>query len=332
MKKPVLLFLTIGIFFSLFSLAVTAWAAINFNDPGFAVAWQRADKPVQDTPGLGRGYTWGPPLAGTESLATETYNGASRKVQYFDKARMEVNNPSANPTDLFYVTTGLLVKEMVSGQRQDGDTTFVNLVPSTIQVVGDSNEDGLTNGVAPTYASFKGVDSFAGQITPVVPAGTPITSRIDKAGNVTTFAPPETQALGGYDTVTGHNIATVFVNYSNLTGQIWNGSAFVSGSVFFGNAVYVLGRPVTEPYWTRAVVVGVERDVLVQLFERRVLTYTPSNPAQYRVEMGNVGQHYYRWRYVVNAAPPATPNPYANSCPNPDSHATASGASDSPGQ
>jgi hypothetical protein len=32
-----------------------------------------------------------------------------------------------------------------------------------------------------------------------------------------------------------------------------------------------------------------------------VLTYTPSNPAAFRVEMGNVGQHYFRWRY--NAAP-----------------------------
>ena len=220
---------------------------------------------------------------------------------------MEVNNPAANPNDLFYVTTGLLVKEMVSGQRQDGDNSFVNLVPSTIQVAGDSNEDGLTNGVAPTYASFKGVGSFVGQTTPVAPTGTVITSRIDKAGNVSTFAPPQAQPLSGYDSVTGHNIANVFVNYSNLNGQVWNGTGFVNGPVFFGNPTYVLGRPLTEPYWTRAVVAGVERDVLVQLFERRVLTYTPSNPAGYTVEMGNVGQHYYRWRYVVNA--PATPAP-----------------------
>jgi len=42
---------------------------------------------------------------------------------------------------------------------------------------------------------------------------------------------------------------------------------------------------------------GVERDVLVQVFERRVLSYTPSNPASFQVEMGNVGQHYYAWRY-----------------------------------
>ncbi|MCS7294077.1 MAG: thermonuclease family protein, partial [Dehalococcoidia bacterium] len=36
---------------------------------------------------------------------------------------------------------------------------------------------------------------------------------------------------------------------------------------------------------------------LVQCFERRCLTYTPDNPPGWQVEAGNVGQHYYRWRY-----------------------------------
>jgi hypothetical protein len=42
---------------------------------------------------------------------------------------------------------------------------------------------------------------------------------------------------------------------------------------------------------------GVERDVLVQAYQRRVLTYTPNNPVGWQVEMGNVGRHYYQWRY-----------------------------------
>jgi Tol biopolymer transport system component len=53
----------------------------------------------------------------------------------------------------------------------------------------------------------------------------------------------------------------------------------------------------------------VEKDVLVQLFERRVLTYTPSNPAGFQVEMGNVGQHYYRWRYMLTPVPNPPPQP-----------------------
>ena len=61
--------------------------------------------------------------------------------------------------------------------------------------------------------------------------------------------------------------------------------------------LFVVGRPISEPYWARVKVAGVEKDVLMQAFERRVLTYTPDNPAEWRVEMGNVGQHYLRWRY-----------------------------------
>jgi hypothetical protein len=55
--------------------------------------------------------------------------------------------------------------------------------------------------------------------------------------------------------------------------------------------------PISEPFWARVKVGGVEKEVLMQAFQRRVLTYTPSNPAGFQVEMGNVGQHYLRWRY-----------------------------------
>jgi hypothetical protein len=46
-------------------------------------------------------------------------------------------------------------------------------------------------------------------------------------------------------------------------------------------------------------------DVLIQCFQRRCLTYTPSNPDGWRVEAGNIGQHYYAWRYGADAAPRA---------------------------
>jgi hypothetical protein len=35
----------------------------------------------------------------------------------------------------------------------------------------------------------------------------------------------------------------------------------------------------------------------MQCFERRCLTYTPDNPEGWQVEAGNVGRHYYYWRY-----------------------------------
>jgi hypothetical protein len=40
-----------------------------------------------------------------------------------------------------------------------------------------------------------------------------------------------------------------------------------------------------------------ELPILFQVFERRVLTYNPANPPRWRMEMGNVGRHSYKWRY-----------------------------------
>jgi hypothetical protein len=58
-----------------------------------------------------------------------------------------------------------------------------------------------------------------------------------------------------------------------------------------------MGFPISPPFGTQLVVGGVARPVFIQAFERRVLTYTPSNPDPFKVEMGNVGQHYVAWRY-----------------------------------
>jgi outer membrane protein assembly factor BamB len=130
-----------------------------------------------------------------------------------------------------------------------------------------------------------------------------------------------TQAIvKNYDSNTRHNVAGVFYTYGLSTGLVWNGSTYLNGPIFAPSATYVFGLPITDPYWTKAVVGGVEKDVLVQLFERRALTYTPTNSPANRVEMGNVGQHYYRWRYLENiglgSGPITTPvpggQPYGN--------------------
>ena len=44
-------------------------------------------------------------------------------------------------------------------------------------------------------------------------------------------------------------------------------------------------------------IAGKQEDVLIQLFERRVLTYQPDAAPEWRVQMGNIGAHYYDWRY-----------------------------------
>ncbi|MBN9391285.1 MAG: CAP domain-containing protein, partial [Chloroflexi bacterium] len=57
-------------------------------------------------------------------------------------------------------------------------------------------------------------------------------------------------------------------------------------------------------YWSTFNVGGQSKQVLVQLFQRRILTYTPSNPAGWQVEMGNIGLHYFNWRYNGQAPAP----------------------------
>jgi hypothetical protein len=58
-----------------------------------------------------------------------------------------------------------------------------------------------------------------------------------------------------------------------------------------------IGLPLMEPVWVQAIVDKKAKDVLLQCFERRCLTYTPDNAPEWRVEMGNVGRHYFDWRY-----------------------------------
>ena len=102
-----------------------------------------------------------------------------------------------------------------------------------------------------------------------------------------------------YQDVTGHNIPDVLWNWENNPANGFRPDQGVDW-------LYVLGYPISEPYWIDSTVGGATKRVLVQLYQRRVLTYTPSNPAQYQIEFGNIGQHYHAWRYD-NTAPGDVP-------------------------
>ena len=51
------------------------------------------------------------------------------------------------------------------------------------------------------------------------------------------------------------------------------------------------GIRISEAYWVRVQVGSVKRDVLVRLFEHRVLTYTLDEQPMWQVQMGNIGQY-----------------------------------------
>ncbi len=307
--------LSLAVLLSLLTMTVASAAPGGvqfFNNDNFATRWKTQDLLV-GTPGVDRFYTWGPSVetGSSEQITLESYKespGGKRSVQYFDKARMELNQPTTGQ-----VTSGLLVRDLVTGQRQDGDNTFVKLAPSQTQVAGD---DVSVNPDAPVYASFKNVITFG---TPdanskTSTSGATINQFINKAGTISTFTPPEQLTIGAYQAETGHNIAKVFEDFKNLRGPTTNpanGARLEDQPVYTDNpTVNVFGYAVTEPFWVSTKVAGTQRNILVQLFQRRVLTYNPALSGL-KVEMGNLGQHYYKWRYIENnpnlAAPTAIP-------------------------
>lgn len=250
--------------------------------------WYRTDRPVFEG-AAGRSYSWGP---NAWTITREPYRDApfgTRRVIYFDKARMEVTNPAQPP-----VTNGLLVVELVTGRVQLGDNTFEQRDPAGETVAGDPV---TINADAPTYAAFRGVVTLTPVATPQR-LGQPVSATIDRQGRVganLALARPETRIIT-YDTVTGHNIPAVFTTFMQQRGLVYitGGKPQIEQLI---DPLVAIGRPISEPYWLQTNVGGDRRVVLAQLFERRVLTYTPDNPAAFRVEMGNVGQHYYAWRY-----------------------------------
>ena len=77
----------------------------------------------------------------------------------------------------------------------------------------------------------------------------------------------------------------------------------------FRSPFYATGFPITEAYWSTVRVGGQQRTVLIQIFERRALTFTPGNPAGFTVEAGNVGLQYRAWRAFLAIPPTPTPKP-----------------------
>jgi hypothetical protein len=232
---------------------------------------------------------WGP--GAFTGLVVEEYSdapGGMRTVQYFDKSRMEITYPDADAPNLWYVTNGLLAQELMTGRLQIGDSEYEIRSPSEANAAGD-HDDPHT----PTYAALNNVAHL-----PPYDDGQIIDFTIDHngvTGRDTSLAQYDVRATI-YVPETNHRIAEPFWKFMTSSGDVWSDGHAIRDNLF-PNPFYAVGFPLTEAYWTHTTVAGKPAVVLIQAFERRVLTYTPSNPAGWQVEAGNVGRHYYEWRY-----------------------------------
>src|SRR5437870_4077846 len=93
-----------------------------FIDPAFAALWNRTDQPVAGEQ-VARSWMWGPKPGPAKREAYAEGPDGVRLVQYFDKGRMEINNPNGDPNAPFYVTSGLLTVELIGGQVQVGNSS-----------------------------------------------------------------------------------------------------------------------------------------------------------------------------------------------------------------
>ncbi len=263
-------------------IAVPASAATGFASPAFQAQWQAGEA---ITPNF-----WGP-LSLARDGQQEQYveaPGGSRLVQYFDKARMELTNPATGT-----VTNGLLATELITGKLQSGDNTFETRQPAGVPVAGDPDN------IGPTYASISTNATTLLAFTPSA-AGSPTTRLLGATGTLGTYAGTYASdpqgTIAAYDSDTQHNVPAAFSNYRTKAGLL------------------TIGFAISEPFWSNVKVAGQQKDVLAQAFQRRVLTYTPTNNDPFKVEFGNIGQHYYTWRYQspqtqATATPSATTTP-----------------------
>ena len=276
--------------------------AQGFADPTFQATWERTDKPVADGT-VKRSFYWGPSPGASVQEDYAEGAGGKRLVQYFDKSRMEINNPSGNKNDPFYVTNGLLTVELMTGRMQVGNNRFVDRYPAQIPLASDTDDT-----TAPTYATFGKLMAKAEN-----KVGQRIINRIASDGSITSefcagcYAGAESYTY--FEPATGHNVPFIFQDFLDKVGPVWVGGKLVTTRLndpWF----YATGYPVTEAYWAKVKINGQKDvDVYIQAFERRVLTYVPSFPPEFQVQMGNIGQHYYDWRYHDAGKPQGVATP-----------------------
>jgi hypothetical protein len=209
---------------------------------------------------------------------------------------MEINNPAGDRSQPFFVTNGLLTVELISGFIQLGDSNFAKYHPACIPMSGDFGDT-----LAPTYFAFQGVSNTqAGDHPSPDRTGQKATETIDRNG--TTGTDPSKASVPGvtfahFEPTTHHNIPAIFWDFLNSSGPVMNSQGQIVNEQLIQPWNYASGFPISEPYWAKARIDGAVKDVMIQAYERRVLTYVPTNQTGFQVEMGNIGQHYFDWRY-----------------------------------
>ena len=100
----------------------------GFAHPAIRTRWSHDDGAVANG-SAARPWLWGPGAFYTTYEPYEDTPQGNHLVQYFDKGRLEVNDPAADRSSSWFVTSGLLVKEMVSGAAKQAPAPRTTSAP-----------------------------------------------------------------------------------------------------------------------------------------------------------------------------------------------------------
>jgi hypothetical protein len=257
---------------------------------------RHAEAPPFATPAFQRAWTSEPAAAaksidvwGSDPLVwrVEPYAGAPnnrRTVQYFERGRMEIEAGDSE------VTLGLLAREMTMGRIDLGQGSVLERQPPEISV-----DSGELDDLVPTYLTLSRV------------VGLPARDRSRNAERITDWvlrsgpgaesSSPEVRRFGEYIEATGHNLP-------DITVELFQQPEFLDG-----RWIELFGYPISEPYWTYYRRADARLPSLIQVFERRVLIYTPEIEPKRQFTVAYTGRHYSIWRYGTDPQTPSDPTP-----------------------
>ena len=181
-----------GAMLAALTLSATALAALpagaapfngarsQFAELRFSSVWTRTDSGAVRG---GRSWYWGPsPWFDYAEFYRQGENGL-RTVQYFDKARMELNNPADRSGTSQGVTNGLLVKELVSGRVQLGNDPYDadQRSPADVPVAGNPRN---ANSSSPGYNAFAAVATIDNGYRDPQRLNETVATTLDRSGNL----------------------------------------------------------------------------------------------------------------------------------------------------
>ena len=240
-------------------------AASSFATPAFKAQWEAGEAIVTNF--------WGP-LATAKDGQQEPYEGGAGRAAARAVFRQGADGATDRCRRRHERPPGDRTRHRAASRPATTHSSRWPLPPSRSRAIQTTS--------GPTYAQL---GSTAASLLAPVPAkiGTFITVILGADGTVTDgggFAGISmSPAISTYDSPTQHNVLGVFVDFRTKVG------------------LASIGYAKSEPFRATVKIAGVQQSIIAQVFERRVLTYNNSNPEPFKVEFGNIGQHYYKWRY-----------------------------------